>query len=184
MHLSACLAQPCCGGGSCAFPACRGGRAGERRGGVAGEASAGPGCGGSVVRGSPDGTLEETPHRSCMSGLLWTIWCIMTLSPSAFIFIPAGASRFDVLLIYLGTAEHWSECSVGRLWFWAGASPDPPTSLTCLNQTHTFHKSVQCLRSCKSPWSRMLSVAYLFFFFFTTKTHSDGMVDDICPKWR
>lgn len=40
---------------------------GERRGGVEGEASAGPGCGGSEVRGLPDGTLEETPHWSCIN---------------------------------------------------------------------------------------------------------------------
>lgn len=62
VYLSACPAQPCCGGGSCVFPACRGGRGGERRGGGGGEASAGPGCGGSEGRGLPDGTLEETPQ--------------------------------------------------------------------------------------------------------------------------
>lgn len=103
-----------------------------------------------------------------------------------FSYQPGHRHIVDGLLIYLGTGEHWSECSVGRLWFWAGASPDPPTSLTCLNQTHTFHKSVQCLWSCKSPsprpWSRMLKVAY--HFVPQTKTHLDGMVDEIFPNWR
>lgn len=40
---------------------------GEKRGGVEGEASAGLGCDGSVVCGLPDGTLEETQHRSSIN---------------------------------------------------------------------------------------------------------------------
>lgn len=43
---------------------------GERRGGVEGEASAGPGCGESEAHGLPDGTLEEIPHWSCINGPL------------------------------------------------------------------------------------------------------------------
>lgn len=42
-----------------------------------------------------------------------------------------------MLFFYLETAEHWSECSFGRLWFWVGESPALRTPLTCLNQTHT-----------------------------------------------
>ena len=69
VHLRAGPAQPCCGDGSCVFPACHGGRAGGRRGGVEGEASAGPGCGGSEGRELPGETLEETPHGSCINWL-------------------------------------------------------------------------------------------------------------------
>ncbi len=72
VYLSACPAQPCCGDGSCVFPACRGGHVEGRKGGVEGEASAGPGCGGSEGRGPQDGTLEETPQWSCMNWLLQT----------------------------------------------------------------------------------------------------------------
>lgn len=57
---------------------------------------------------------------------------------------------------YLETAEHWSECSFGRLWFWVGESLDLPTPLTCLNthrnsvtwtaQTlYTLKPSLKCL---------------------------------------
>lgn len=69
MYLCACLGQPCCGDDSCVFPACREARVVERRGGVEGEASEGPGCGGSEGRGLLDATLEKT-HRRCMKWLL------------------------------------------------------------------------------------------------------------------
>lgn len=67
MYLSASLAPPYCGDGSCVFPACREARAEERTGGDEGEASGGLGCGGSEGRGMQDETLEETPHWSCMN---------------------------------------------------------------------------------------------------------------------
>lgn len=47
------------------------------------------------------------------------------------------------MLIYLETAEHWSECSFGRLWFWGGEFPALRTPLTCLNQTHTHTHILQ-----------------------------------------
>lgn len=62
VYLSACLGRPCCGDGSCAFPACRAGRGGERRGGGAEAASAGPACGGSGGRGPPGETLWKRHH--------------------------------------------------------------------------------------------------------------------------
>lgn len=152
MHLNACLAQPCCGGGSCVFPACRGGRVGGKRGGVEGEASAGPGCGGSGVRGLPDGTLEETQHWSSINWFLCTNWIIFTPIPLIWQLFSTMEKcpilLLKHLLIYLETAEHWSECSFGRLWFWVGESLDLLTPLTCLNQTHTINKWVQCLSGC------------------------------------
>lgn len=59
LYLHVSLAQPCCGGGSCAFPACRGARVGVRRGDGEGEAPVDPGCGGSVGRGLLGGTLKQ-----------------------------------------------------------------------------------------------------------------------------
>lgn len=67
VYLSVCLAPSCCGDGSCVFPACRGVRVGVKRGGVEGEVFAGLRCGGSEGHGPPDGTLEDTAHRSCIN---------------------------------------------------------------------------------------------------------------------
>lgn len=69
VHLNASLAHSCCGDGSCAFPACRGGHVGERRAGAEGGVSATRGCDGSGRAGLPDATLEETPHWSCINRL-------------------------------------------------------------------------------------------------------------------
>lgn len=143
VYLSVAPARPCCGGDRCVFPACRGGRVGERRAGVVAEASAGPECGGSEGCGLPDGTLEETPHWSCINCLLWLNRIFLFALYRFFNNMEEG--------VYLKTAGQWSECSAGQFWFWEGESLVLLTPLTCLNQTHTHFTQCSTSHTARSP---------------------------------
>lgn len=104
------------------------------------------------------GAAWTDSYRPSESFLLIFLWLFSTMEQDEF---DQGHILLLKHLIYLETAGHWSECSFGRLWFWVGESPDLPTPLTCLNQTHTFNKSVQCPSGCMIPlmryWPRILN---------------------------